>query len=153
LAKDSRQNLLDIHYLRLKDEQGQPKMTISRSPLVQSDFLQVWWWLLANNDSAISLTSGRVYGASNPYSGKILCDTEVTTADGRAFVYGRMNVREATANELAWARAAVTTNSVEVWSPGRMVGDTPGGYRPLAVNEYGFDTGSWGASAWWVIAE
>jgi hypothetical protein len=148
LAKDSRQNLLDIHYLRLKDEQGQPKMTISRSPLIQNDFMQVWWWFLANNDSAISLTSGRVYGVESPYSGNILCSNEVTTAEGRAFIYGRMNVREATASELTWARAAVTTNSVEVWTPSRTVGG-----RPKAINEYGFDTGSWGASAWWVVAE
>ena len=148
LAKDRRQNLLDIHYLRLKDEQGQPKMTISRSPLIQSDFMQAWWWFLANNDSAISITSGRVCGVTGSYTGKIMCSNEMTTADGRAFIYERMNVREATVQELAWARAAATTNSVEVWTATRTVGE-----RPKAVNEYGFDTGSWGADAWWVIAE
>lgn len=146
LAKDSRQKLLDIHYLDLPAEYGMPALRISRSPLIESDFAQVWWWLLATGDSGIRLTSGKVYGDGGDYDGTQLWDGTTTSASGRAYLYAKMGLREVTAAELTWAKQASTVPTVEQWTPTRTVGG-----RPKNVNEYGFDTGDWGANAWWVV--
>jgi len=55
MARDNRQGLLDVHYVNLPADHGLPALQISASPLVQSDFSQAWWWLLATNDPGISL--------------------------------------------------------------------------------------------------
>lgn len=146
LAKDSRQKLLDIHYLDLPAEYGMPALRISRSPLIESDFAQVWWWLLATGDAGIRLTSAKVHGNGGSYDGVQLWDGTTTSASGRAYLYAKMGLREATAAELTWARQASTVPTVEQWSPTRQVAG-----RPKNVNEYGFDTGNWGANAWWVV--
>lgn len=147
LAKDSRQRLLDIHYIRLPADRGMPALKISRSPLLPNDFMQVWWWLLATQDSGIRLTGGRIYGSGGALDAKLLCDATGTTADGRIYVYAKMNVREASSQEVQWAKEGALAGNVNQWSP---TGMTVAG-RPMKVNEYGFDTGSWGASAWWVV--
>jgi hypothetical protein len=147
LAKDSRQKLLDIHYIRLPADRGMPELKISRSPLVPNDFMQVWWWLLATQDTGIQLTGGKIYGSGGAYDSKMLCDATGTTADGRAYIYAKLNVREATSQEVQWAKEGALAGNVNQWSPS---GITVAG-RPMKVNEYGFDTGSWGSSAWWVV--
>ncbi len=147
LAKDSRTNLLDVHYLHLPAGNGMPALTISRSPLIQSDFMQVWWWLLATGDSTIGLSSNRIVGVGGAYDTQTLCDNGTTTTNGRSFIYGKMTVREATASEVQWSRQAATFGSVEQWAPTRSVGG-----RPAAVNEYGFDTGNW-TNAWWIVPQ
>ena len=148
LARDSRSGLLDIHYLRLPAGGGKPALKMSRSPLIQNDFMQVWWWLLATNDVAITLSSNRIYGASGAYNNKVLCEDEKTTADGRAYLCEKMRVREATAEEVQWARQATMPVGTDPnqWPPGRSIGG-----RPAVVNEYGFDTGDWGEDAYWVV--
>ena len=147
LAKDSRQGLLDIHYLRLPADRGMQALKISRSPLIQNDFMQVWWWLLATGDPGIALAAGKILGVGGAYDTKLLCDSSNTTsADGRNYIYAKMNVREATSNEVQWAREGATAGNVNQWTPTRTVGG-----RPAAVNEYGFDTGSWGTNAFWVV--
>jgi hypothetical protein len=146
LAKDSRQKLLDIHYLDLPAEYGMPALRISRSPLIESDFAQVWWWLLATGDTGIRLTSGKVYGNGGDYDGTQLWDGTTTSVSGRAYLYAKMGLREVTAAELTWAKQASTVPTVEQWTPTRTVAG-----RPKKVNEYGFDTGDWGANAWWVV--
>jgi hypothetical protein len=149
LARDRRPRLLDIHYINLLAEHGMPSLKISRSPLNPNDFMQVWWWLLGTNDVGISLSSNRIYGVSGAYSGKVLCEDSTTSPDGRAYLFTKMAVREATTQEVQWAKQAsmpVGTNPNQ-WSPGRSVGE-----RPAAVNEYGFDTGGWDtASCFWVV--
>ena len=146
LAKDSRQGLLDVHYLRLPADRDMPELQISRSPLIPADFMQVWWWLLATNDPAIRLTSGKIYGQGGAYDGQMLCDGSTTSTNGRAYLFEKMNVRQATTNELQWARQGASVTSTNQWTPTRTVGG-----RPIAVNEYGFDTGNWGTNAWWIV--
>lgn len=147
LARDSRPGLLDIHYLNLPPDRGMPALKISRSPLVESDFMQVWWWLLATNDSAINLSSNRIYGVNGRYAAKVLCENTTTTADGRAYVYEKMGAREATAEEVDWARHGSTATTINQWAPVRTVGGRPG-----TVNEYGFDTGTWDSETCkWVV--
>lgn len=147
VAKDSRQGLLDIHYLRLPSDRGMPGLKISRSPLIANDFMQVWWWLLAVNDPTVRLTGGNVYAVGGTYDAQLLCDTAgTTTAAGRAFVYEKMAVRLATTQEVSWAAQGSLSGATNQWDAARTVGG-----RPPKVNEYGFDTGNWGANAWWVV--
>jgi hypothetical protein len=149
MAKDNRSGLLDIHYLDLPADRGMPSITISRSPLIHSDFMHVWWWLLATNDPGISLVSGKIYGVGGALDGKVLCNGDSnTTADGRLYIYGKMSVREATVAEVQWAREGAVAGNVNRAAPTRQVGGRPG-----AVNEYGFDTRDWGANAWWIVAQ
>lgn len=158
LAKDSRQKLLDIHYLDLPAAGGVGPLRISRSPLIESDYMQVWWWLLATHDTGIRLDpTGKIYGVGGIYDGLLLCDGSIAPAtkpDGRNYIFAKLGVREATTAEVAWAKsgssAGTGTSTVNVWPPGRQVGG-----RPKNVNEYGFDTGDWSAASYnarWVIA-
>lgn len=149
LARDSRTNLLDVHYLTLPAERGMPTLKISRSPLIQNDFMQVWWWLLATNDTGVTLSSNRIYGTTGAYTAKVLCDNGSSTVDGRAYLYEKMNVREATAQEVQWAKQATMPagTSPNQWGPGRSING-----RPSYVNEYGFDTGNWDTNICkWVV--
>lgn len=149
MAKDSRQNLLDIHYLVLPAVHGMPELKVSRSPLNDDDFMQVWWWLLATNDPGISMASNHVHGVSGAYTSQLLCDDRISTVDGRAYIYEKMNIREATPEELAWAKQGnmPSGSSPNQWTPGRIVAG-----RPLKVNEWGFDTGNWDTnSCKWVV--
>lgn len=149
LAKDSRQGLLDIHYLDLPADRGVGPLRISRGPLIESDFMQVWWWLLATHDTGISLSAGKILGLGGAYDGKSLNDNGTTSADGRAYLCAKMGVREATPAEVTWAREGAGTSPPLQNTPARTMGG-----RPLKLNEYGFDTGDWsaaGLNAHWVI--
>lgn len=147
LARDSRPGLLDIHYISLPGDRGMPALRISRSPLTTNDFMQVWWWLLATHDPGISLSSNRIYGVSAPNAAKVLCDDGDTTGEGRSYLFAKMQVREATPEEVDWARHGSTATTVNQWPPTRVVGG-----RPEAVNEYGFDTGNWDTNTCrWVV--
>lgn len=146
VARDSRPNLLDIHYLRLPAGNGMPALTISRSPLIANDYMQVWWWLLATGDTGIGLSTNRIVGVGEPIEGQILCDGTNTTSLGRSYIFGKLNVREATAEEVTWARQAALPGNTNKWTASPIVSG-----RPKSVNEYGFDTGSWGSSAFWVV--
>jgi len=149
LARDSRPGLLDVHYLHLPAGNGMPALKISRSPLIPSDFMQVWWWLLATNDVGITLNSNRIYGVSGAYNGKLLCDNGATSSDGRSYVCQAMHVRQATAGEVQWAKQGTMPSGTtpNQWVPARDIGG-----RPASVNEYGFDTGNWDTnSCSWVV--
>lgn len=145
LAKDSRTNLLDIHYLHLPAGNSMPALTISRSPLNSNDYMQVWWWILATNDTTIGINSNQIVGVGGSYDGQVLCNGGATTLSGRNFVHERLNVREATPAEVSWARQAALPGNTN-----RFTAVSVGG-RPIAVNEYGFDTGDWGTNAFWVV--
>ncbi|NDB96522.1 MAG: hypothetical protein EBZ78_10260 [Verrucomicrobia bacterium] len=60
LAKDNR-DLLNLDFIQMPAVGGDPLLKISRTPLNDSDFLSVWYWLLANNDPGIKLTYGKVF--------------------------------------------------------------------------------------------
>lgn len=147
LAKDNRQGLLEVHYLGLPARGGQPALQISASPLAQTDFSQVWWWLLATNDPGITLSNGVISGVGGAADGLALCNGDYnTTADGRAYIYAKMNVREATPAEVSWASQGAVTGNTNQWTPTVTVAG-----RPRMVNEYGFDTGNWSTNVWWIV--
>jgi hypothetical protein len=60
LAKDSR-DLLNLDFIQMPAVAGDPLLKISRTPLNDTDFLSVWYWLLANSDPGIKLTYGKVF--------------------------------------------------------------------------------------------
>ena len=72
-----------------------------------------------------------------------------TTFPGRAWLFAKLGVREATFDEIQKARLATATSG----SPNRF---TPGaaqkmGELPKALNEWTFDSGDYGSDAWWVV--
>jgi hypothetical protein len=114
-----------------------------------NDFMQVWWWLLATGDSGIGISSNSIVGVGGAYDAQTLCNGGITTANGRSYIYGKMNIREATDAEVQWARQGnmPTGSPPNQWPPTRQVAG-----RPMAVNEYGFDTGNWDTnSCKWVV--
>lgn len=147
LANDGR-DLVDFHFITIPSNGPDPELTISRSPVLDSDLLSCWYWLIATGDGAINLVSGKVYGVESPYVGAVLADTSATTSDGREFLFERMGVAEATADQVQRCKEASTPGTVNRWTPTFQVGP---GDRPKQINEYGFDTGNWGSDARWVV--
>ncbi|MGD9613500.1 MAG: NHL repeat-containing protein [Kiritimatiellia bacterium] len=148
MANDGR-GLLDVGFITLPAEGPDAALTISASPLTQVDLLPVWVWLLATSDAAVNLSTGKVYGVGGAYEGQLLAQGTNTTDAGRAYLFDRIGVREALAAEVARARTG-SSGVTNQWVPRFTAGP---GDRPKKVNEYGFDTGDWGASAWWVVKE
>jgi tripartite motif-containing protein 71 len=69
-----------------------------------------------------------------------------TTASGRAYLFNRLGLREATPAEVLRAKEAGTPGVINQWEPkNRRVGPDE---RPAKVNSYGFDTG---ADGFWVV--
>jgi DNA-binding beta-propeller fold protein YncE len=68
-----------------------------------------------------------------------------TTAAGRAYLFQKMGLREATPAEVTRAKEAGTPGVINKWAPKLQVGP---GERPAAINSYGFDTG---AEGYWVV--
>ncbi len=68
-----------------------------------------------------------------------------TTAPGRAFLYQKMGLREATEAEILRAKEAGTPGVINQWDPKLQVGPDE---RPAKINAYGFDTG---ADGYWVV--
>jgi len=55
MAKDDR-NLLNLHFLTLPGTDGNStELKINRSPITDTDLLDLWYWLLATGDSGIQL--------------------------------------------------------------------------------------------------
>jgi sugar lactone lactonase YvrE len=68
-----------------------------------------------------------------------------TTSAGRAFLFQKMGLREATAAEVTRAKEAGTPGVINQWDPKLRVGPDE---RPAKINAYGFDTG---ADGYWVV--
>ncbi len=62
LAKDKR-GLLNLDFIRIPADKGLPELKISRSPLNDTDFLSVWYWLIATQNPNIKLLDGRLLSA------------------------------------------------------------------------------------------
>lgn len=148
MASDGR-GLLDVGFIALPATGPEPALNISASPLTPTDLLPVWMWLLAAGDASVQLSTGKVYGVGGAYDGQLLAEGTGTSAAGRSFLFARIGVREATAAEVARARIG-SSGVTNQWTPRATVGP---GDRPKAINEFGFDTGNWGADAWWVVKE
>jgi hypothetical protein len=63
LAKDSR-GLLNLDFLQIPATEGNSVLKISRSPLNDTDFLSVWYWLIATGDPGINFSKGVVNPAT-----------------------------------------------------------------------------------------
>ena len=68
-----------------------------------------------------------------------------TSAYGRAYIFQKMGLREATAAEVTRAKEAGTPGVVNQWDPKLRVGPDE---RPAKINAYLFDTG---ADGYWVV--
>ena len=143
LAKDDR-GLLDLHFISIPAVGTNTAFEISRDPLYHHDLLPMWFWYLAAGDTNIALSGGQVVGVGGAYNGLTLASGTNTTADGRSFLYGRLNVREANANELQVAREGSTPGSIALWTPRRE--PPPAGYK---VNAFNFVTSP--TNGWWVV--
>ena len=71
-----------------------------------------------------------------------------TIAAGREYLFNKMNLRQATTDELTRAREAATPGVTNKLTPNFQVGP---GERPVKVNEYGFDSDSTSSSHYWVV--
>lgn len=91
LAKDER-GLFPIHWTTIPGQGGNPDIQISDDPVTNADLYSLWVWLIATRDAAVSLVSGQVIGVGGSYDGVTLHDGTNTTAQGRIFLLGRLNV-------------------------------------------------------------
>jgi len=143
MASDGR-GLIDLHFVTVPEVGGNLSFEINRTPLSEDDLMPAWFWLLASGDSALNLSSGKVFGVSAPYAGTLLAEGRTTTADGRGFICERLGVRTATAEEVQRAREGATPPSVAEWDPLRA---PPA--KGSKVNEINFVT--FPTNGWWVV--
>ncbi len=148
MAQDER-GLMAIDFITLPEDGEDPALTISRSPIKQSDMLPLWFWLVASGDASVTLTGAEVHGVGGEFDGQTLAQGTNTTSNGRNYLWNRLDVREATSDEVTRARTG-PSGVVNQWTPRITVGP---GDRPEAVNEWGFDTGYSGTNGWWVVEE
>ena len=73
-------------------------------------------------------------------------DGSLTTPAGRGYILNKMNLREATTEEVQRAREGAISGSVNQFAPSFQVGPNE---RPQRVNEYGFDTHT--SNGVWVV--
>jgi len=141
----SRDKPVDIHFLNLPFADG--NMTISRSPLKDSDFQNYAKYLLAKGDAQFENNSSLAVS----YSGSQILNTSwaVTTA-GRTALLNSLGsgYRWATSAEVTKAREAATPGGVNNWTATNQVKPRN---LPGKVNEYGFDVST--TSGYWVIKE
>ncbi len=104
LAKDQR-DLLGIHWITAPTSGAVASFTASAKPVEDSDLLSLWFWLIAKGDSAISLVNGEIKGVGGAFNGQTLASGIATTAQGRAFLFGRLGVRAITTPELSVLQA------------------------------------------------
>jgi hypothetical protein len=147
VAQDDR-DLMNFHFLTLPaTDNNSTELKISRSPIVQSDFLNAWYTLLALGDEGITLENGQIKIVATGELGTQANGTQ-TNYRGRPYILDKMNLREATTAEITRAKEAATPGVTNQFEPAFKVGP---GERPIKVNEYGFDTGTYGGSTYWVV--
>ena len=142
VAQDDRE-LMNFHFLTLPaTDTNSTQLKINRSPVGNNDFKEAWYTLLALGESEILLDSGTIKHAT---SGVTFASGSSTTAAGRAYLFGKMDLREATSTEVDRAKTASTPGIVNKFTPALQVGP---GIRPAKVNEFSFDTEGTG---YWVV--
>jgi hypothetical protein len=141
----SRDKPVDLHFLKLPFADG--NMSISRSPLKDSDFVNYAKYLLAKGDAQFESNTSLAVS----YSGSLILNTSwaVTTA-GRTALLNSLGsgYRWATSAEVNKAREAATPGGVNNWTATNQVKPRN---LPGKVNEYGFDVST--TSGYWVIKE
>ena len=146
LCQDGRTNKpVDLHFLTLPFSDG--NMTISRSPLKDSDFQSYAKYLLAKGDATFESNSSLAV----TYSGsQVLTSAWGVTTAGRTALLNAFGAgyRWATTAEVTKAREAATPGAVNNWTAPVQVKPRN---LPGKVNEYGFDVQT--TSGYWVIKE
>ena len=146
LCQDGRTNkLVDLHFLTLPFSDG--NLTISRSPLKDSDFQSYAKFLLAKGDATFESNSSLAV----TYAGnQVLTSAWGVTAAGRSALLNAFGsgYRWATTAEVTKAREAATPGAVNNWTASVQVKPRN---LPGKVNEYGFDVST--TSGYWVVKE
>jgi len=153
-AQDARRSMpVDLHFLKIPTEDG--NLTISRSPLKDSDMLNYFQYLLSIGDPRVKFENGKILNSSdesfienisNDYSSSGIGISKL----GRDFFMNDLGYRWASIAELSIAREAATPGTVNEWDATNQVQPRN---LPKQINEYGFDTGNHGTRAWWVVKE
>jgi hypothetical protein len=108
LAQDSR-GLLPVHWITLPAQGADPALQISQRPVTDAEWLHLWYWLIAINESDIALADGQITGVGGAFDGQVLATTtdtlSTTTEAGRAYLRAKCGVRSLTADEIARATA------------------------------------------------
>ena len=73
------------------------------------------------------------------HTSSIFAENSTTTELGRNYLFNRMNLRQATTEEITRAKEGATYGQVNQFTPTFKSGPNE---KPVRVNEYGFDTGS-----------
>ena len=146
LCQDGRTNKpVDIHFLTLPLADG--NLTISRSPIKDSDFGNYFKFLLATGSNEVAYENGNITNGS----GSTYFNTNNQYQNpGKIFFMNKLGYRWATATEVANAKAAATIGTTNTWAASNPVQPRN---LPQKVNEYGFDTGNHGNRALWVVKE
>jgi hypothetical protein len=143
-CQDARRNSpVDLHFLDLPLPDG--NLTISRSPIKDTDFSNYFKYLLSTASSQVALENDKITDGH----GTVLMETNLQASPaGKDFFVDAVGYRWAKQAELSLAREASTPGGVNAWTASRQIKPRN---LPNKVNEYGFDTGSHGARAWWVV--
>ena len=141
LARDSRSHWFDVHLVEIPADGDRPAVTISRNPLLESDFLTQFLWLVAKKDPSVKLIDGVLFGTTGADNGVILANGTSSTPAGREFLLKRDGLRVATSVEVVRAREGATPGfEVRLDPPLRMF--RPTGVFPDQINEFGVESGS-----------
>ena len=138
---------VDLHFLTLPLPDG--NLTISRSPLKDSDFLNFFKYQVGTRSNEVAWdasTNSWTDGNATTYFNS----SNQVTADGRNYLMSKLGHRYATTAEVTKAKEAATPGSVNKWSASRPIQPRN---LPAKVNEYGFDSYDHGSRAWWVVKE
>lgn len=99
LAKDQR-DLLGVHWVTVPASGSVPSFAASVRPIVDADWLSIWYWLIAKGEPGLALIDGEVKGVGGGFDGEVLASGVVTHARGRDFLYAKLGVRAITQPEL-----------------------------------------------------
>ncbi len=143
-CKDARRSSpVDLHFLQLPLPDG--NVTISRSPIKDSDFANYFKYLLATGSSAVTLANDKIKDTN----GTVLLETNLQVSPaGKGAFMNAIGHRWAKQAELSLAREASTPGGINAWTP---TGQIMPRNLPNKINEFGFDTGNHGSRAWWVV--
>jgi hypothetical protein len=147
LCQDARRSSpVDLHFLQLPLPDG--NLTISRSPVLDGDIRSYYRYLLGTKGSNISLDA---YGNVVDNDGSVLLTPSGASTDrGRDMFIDSTGHRWASFIEVGSAREGSTAGTVESREAVNQIFPRN---LPRQVNEYGFDVGSYGSNAWWVVSE
>lgn len=150
LAKDGR-GLLPFHWITIPANGANPAITVSEKNLTDTNFLALWYWLLATNHPGIVLSNGIIYGTTGDYAGKHLAQGTNTAAFGRDFLCQHLDIRNLSGgepNRIGAGRFGLASTSVDYliysvakgWSnppPDRIYGwgDNLNGKADIKVNQ------------------